>query len=156
MALASLPPTPSVMRERPRDRRKFIISTPMWKFIWSVGGLFFVLMTSLLWYFERDGLTPYEQSLFFIAFVMLQFWNLFNARAFLTGRSAFDLHGCKEFLIIVALIFFGQIAIVELGGAMFNVVPLHIKHWLIIILLTSPILLVGEAARFIKNLYKRT
>ena len=151
MALASLPPTPAVMHERPRDRRKFIISTPMWKFIWSVGGLFFVLMTALLWYFERDGLTPYEQSLFFTTFVMLQFWNLFNARAFLTGRSAFDLRGCKEFLFIVALIFFGQIAIVELGGAMFNVEPLNIQDWLLIILLTSPILLVGEAVRFIKQ-----
>ena len=152
MALASLPPTEAVMRERPRDRRKFIISTPMWQFILWTGGLFFVLMTALLWYFERDGhIIPYDQSLFFTTFVMLQFWNLFNARAFLTGRSAFDLRGCKEFLFIVALIFFGQIAIVELGGAMFNVVPLNIKHWLLIILATSPVLFIGEAIRFFKR-----
>ena len=152
MALASLPPTEAVMRERPRDRRKFIISTPMWQFILWTGGLFFVLMTALLWYFERDGhITDYKQSLFFTTFVMLQFWNLFNARAFLTGRSAFDLRGCKEFLFIVALIFFGQIAIVELGGAMFNVVRLNIKHWLLIILATSPVLFIGEAIRFLKK-----
>ena len=175
MALASLPPTPAVMRERPRDRRKFIISTPMWQFILGVGGLFFVLMTGLLRLFEHADisdlhsfaslfvsgslspdrgvvLSPYEQSLFFTTFVMLQFWNLFNARAFLTGRSAFNLRGCSEFLFIVALIFFGQILIVEFGGKMFNVVPLHWHDWLIIILITSPVLFIGEIVRYLKGL----
>ncbi len=152
MALASLPPTESVMRERPRDRRKFIISTPMWHFILWVGGLFFIVMTALLWYFERDGhINAYDQSLFFTAFVMLQFWNLFNARAFLTGRSAFNLHHCREFLFIATLIFFGQIFIVELGGPMFNVVPLRVLDWLIIIAITSPVLLAGEAIRWLKS-----
>lgn len=152
MALASLPPTEAVMRERPRDRRKFIISTPMWQFILWTGGLFFVVMTIVLWYFERDGhISPYDQSLFFTTFVMLQFWNLFNARAFLTGHSAFDLRNCKEFLFIAALIFFGQIAIVELGGKMFNVVPLDVRHWVIIFLVTSPVLLLGESIRFFKS-----
>ncbi len=152
MALASLPPTEAVMRERPRDRRKFIISTPMWQFILWTGGLFFVVMTIVLWYFERDGhISPYDQSLFFTTFVMLQFWNLFNARAFLTGHSAFDLRNCKEFLFIAALIFFGQIAIVELGGKMFNVEPLDVRHWVIIFLVTSPVLLLGESIRFFKS-----
>jgi Ca2+-transporting ATPase len=82
---------------------------------------------------------------------MLQFWNLFNARAFLTGHSAFDLRNCKEFLFIAALIFFGQIAIVELGGKMFNVVPLDVRHWVIIFLVTSPVLLLGESIRFFKS-----
>ena len=150
MALASLPPTESVMRERPRNRHKFIISTPMWQFILWVGGLFFVLMTALLWYFEREGLTPREQSLFFTTFVMLQFWNLFNARAFLTGKSAFHLRHCREFLFIASLIFFGQIFIVELGGQMFNVVPLSLRDWLVIFLATSPILLFGELVRVLK------
>lgn len=149
MALASLPPTESVMRERPRDRRKFIISTPMWHFIIWVGGLFFVVMTALLWYFERDGhINAYDQSLFFTAFVMLQFWNLFNARAFLTGKSAFNLHHCREFLFIASLIFFGQIFIVEVGGLMFNVVPIRALDWLYIIAITSPVLLTGEAIRW--------
>ena len=152
MALASLPPTEAVMHERPRDRRKFIISTPMWHFILCVGGLFFLSMTALLWYFERDGhISAYDQSLFFTAFVMLQFWNLFNARAFLTGKSAFELHQCREFLFIASLIFFGQIFIVEVGGPMFNVVPLQLSDWLIIIALTSPVLLVGEAIRWLKS-----
>ena len=155
MALASLPPTESVMRERPRDRRKFIISTPMWQFILWVGGLFFVLMTALLWYFERDGLTPREQSLFFTTFVMLQFWNLFNARAFLTGKSAFHLRHCREFLFIASLIFFGQIFIVELGGQMFNVVSLSLRDWLFIFLVTSPILLFGELVRLMKQSKKQ-
>ena len=161
------------MHERPRDRRKFIISTPMWHFILGVGGFFFVLMGVSLWMAEhanvndigdffmmlvqgnitwaRDGLTSYELSIFFTTFVMLQFWNLFNARAFLTGKSAFNLRGCKEFLFIAALIFFGQILIVEFGGTMFNVVPLELDEWLGIMLITSPVLLLGEGVRFLKE-----
>ena len=173
MALASLPPTKSVMRERPRDRRKFIISTPMWHFILGIGGLFFVLMTGLLWLFEHaevtdlstffslivngrqswahNALSPFELSLFFTIFVMLQFWNLFNARAFLTGQSAFALKGCRGFLFIVSLIFVGQILIVQFGGQMFNVVPLEWDEWLFIILATSPVILVGEGWRRLKQ-----
>lgn len=150
MALASLPPSSVVMHERPRDRHKFIISTPMWHFIIGLGFLFFVMMTALLWVMERDGFTPREHSLFFTAFVMLQFWNLFNARAFLTGASALKLRGCKGFLSIVAIIFFGQIAIVQLGGAMFNVVPLTFRDWLLLIVITSPVFLVGEVIRWLK------
>ncbi len=169
MALASLPPTSAVMRERPRDRRKFIISRPMWRFIMGIGGLFFLFMTGLLWLFEHaevdsvgslisllqgvnnhvrhSHLSPYELSFFFTTFVMLQFWNLFNARAFLTRHSAFDLRGCREFLAIVAVIFFGQLLIVGLGGRMFNVVPLDFTTWLFIILGTAPVMLVGEVLR---------
>ena len=152
MALASLPPTESVMLERPRDRRKFIISSPMWQFILSVGGLFFVLMTALLWRLESDGFTLRDQSIFFTTFVMLQFWNIFNARAFLTHRSAFHLRGCKGFLTIVTIIFFGQILIVQYGGQMFNVTKLAWNEWLIIILATSPTLLIGETIRLVKFL----
>ncbi len=176
MALASLPPTPAVMKERPRDRRRFIISRPMWHFILGVGGLFFVLMTALLWILEHaavhdlsdffalivhgqqrwvhDSLSAYELSIFFTTFVMLQFWNLFNARAFLTGRSAFDLRGCSEFRTIVALIFLGQILIVQLGGTMFNVVPLQADEFLFIIVATSPVLLIGELVRWLKTRIK--
>lgn len=150
MALASLPPTESVMLERPRDRRKFIISSPMWQFILSVGGLFFVLMTALLWRLESDGFTLRDQSIFFTTFVMLQFWNIFNARAFLTHRSAFHLRGCKGFLTIVTIIFFGQILIVQYGGQMFNVTGLAWDVWLTIILATSPTLLIGEIIRLYK------
>lgn len=177
MALASLPPTEAVMHERPRDRRKFIISRPMWHFIIGVGGFFFLLMVGALWVAEhanvedigdffsllfqgqyrwqRDGLSDYELSMFFTTFVMLQFWNLFNARAFLTGRSAFDLRGCKEFLFIAALIFFGQILIVEFGGKMFNVKPMQFDEWVGIILITSPVLLLGEGVRYVKEILKK-
>lgn len=173
MALASLPPTESVMHERPRDRRKFIISTPMWHFILGVGGMFFVLMTTVLWIFEHanvtdlsdlisliingqqqwthDALSPFELSIFFTTFVMLQFWNLFNARAFLTGRSAFNLNGCNGFLFIVGLIFIGQILIVQFGGQMFNVRPLEWDEWLVIIAFTSLVLIVGEGVRILKK-----
>ena len=139
------------MREQPRDRRKFIISTPMWQFILSVGGLFFVLMTALLWHFERDGhINAQDQSIFFTTFVMLQFWNIFNARAFLTRHSAFNLRGCKGFLTIVTIIFFGQVLIVQYGGQMFNVTGLAWDVWLAIILATSPTLLIGEMIRLYK------
>ncbi len=106
MALASLPPSQSVMKEKPRSREAFIINRPMWKSIVGVGGIFFLLLLGLLYYFEHTditcltevghvamgantGLSGYELSLFFTIFVFLQFWNMFNARAFETGRSAF-------------------------------------------------------------------
>ncbi len=78
---------------------------------------------------------------------MLQFWNMFNARAFATGRSALHLKGCKGFLLIAALIFVGQVLIVTFGGAFFNVEPLPLTTWLLIIGITSLVLWVGEAVR---------
>ncbi|MBP3730689.1 MAG: calcium-translocating P-type ATPase, PMCA-type [Mailhella sp.] len=164
MALASLPPSESVMLETPRDRNSFIIDEPMRVRIIGVGGAFFVLLIILTWVFEHsdihampdlfgvsltsaNGLSEYELSLFFTIFVMLQFWNMFNARAYATGESAFHFKGCGAFLFISALIFFGQIAIISIGGRFFNVVPLSIADWMFIIVATSPVLLVGEAAR---------
>ena len=171
MALASLPPTHKVMHERPRDREAFIISKPMWKSIIGVGGFFFVLLLGLVWMFDSYDIpsmtnifdfnvgegenvgkfTPYELSMFFTIFVMLQFWNLFNARAFLTGKSAFNLKDCSGFITIVLVIFIGQIAIVSLGGQFFNVTPLAVIDWVIIIAATSLVLWVGEIARAISR-----
>jgi Ca2+-transporting ATPase len=96
------------------------------------------------------GLTPYELTVFFTTFVFLQFWNLFNARAFATGRSALHFKDCGEFVLVLAMILAGQILIVELGGALFNVISLGITDWLIIILGTSPVLIIGELLR-LKN-----
>lgn len=96
-------------------------------------------------------MTAYELSAFFTVFVMLQFWNMFNARAFHTGRSAFHLKDCKGFLFIAAFILIGQIAIVQLGGEMFNVTPLSFIDWVLIILSTSFVLWFGEALRLIKK-----
>ena len=164
MALASLPPARSVMHEKPRSRSAFIISRPMWRFIVGVGGIFFLLLLGLLYYFEHTditsltqvgtvpmgantGLTPYELSLFFTIFVFLQFWNMFNARAFATGRSAFHFKGCSGFLLIALVILVGQIVIVTIGGQFFNVTPLRITDWLIIIGATSVVLWIGELLR---------
>ncbi len=168
MALASLPPTESVMSEKPRPRTAFIINKAMWRSIGWVGGLFFVLLLGFLYYLEHTsitsltqigsapmhgntGLSPYELSVFFTVFVFLQFWNMFNARAFATGRSAFHFKGCGEFLLIAAAILFGQIAIVQLVGAInpdfFNAVPLGFTDWLIIIGSTSMVLWIGEFIR---------
>lgn len=149
MALASLPPSERVMKERPRNRKAFIISTPMRWFILGVGSLFTVFLLVIFFYFElRGGFSHYDHSLFFTIFVMLQLWNLLNAKSFMTGRSAFaQLSESREFVFIFLLIFFGQIAIVQLGGSMFNVVPLSPMHWLYIILGTSPIFIVGELVK---------
>ena len=166
MALASLPPSASVMREKPRDRNTFIINRPMWWSIVGVGGIFFLLLFALLWIFEHaditsltdlcslhlggeTGLSAYELSLFFTIFVFLQFWNLFNARAFETGRSAFHFKNCSGFVLIAAVILFGQIGIVSIGGEFFNVTPLKLTDWLIIIGSTSIVLWIGELVRLL-------
>lgn len=152
MALASLPPSQSVMAERPRDRQRFIISKPMRQFIIGVGLLLTIILLVLFFYDEQGGFNLHEKSVFFTVFVMLQFWNLFNAKAFLTGRSAFHgLSHCREFLFIVACIFFGQILIVQLGGQMFNVEPLSLSEWGIIVGATSFVCVIGEMARWLKG-----
>lgn len=166
IALSILPPSENVMNDPPRDRKAFIINNYMIWNIVGVGILFFVVLFALLHAFNyldvkslmdllhcklgaNNGLSPYEHSLFFTTFVMLQFWNMFNARAFETGRSAFHFRGCKSFVLIAATILIGQILIVELGGQMFNVVPLKLSDWLIIVAATSLVLWVGEVIRLI-------
>ena len=164
MALASLPPSKSVMTEKPRSRSAFIINPSMWKFIIGVGGLFFFVLIGFVYYFEHtnitsltelwsvpfgenSGLSGYELSLIFTIFVFLQFWNMFNARAFATGKSAFHFKDCGGFLLIAAIILGGQILIVELGGNFFNVEPLKFLDWIIIIGCTSIVLWIGELLR---------
>lgn len=169
MALASLPPNETVMRGKPRDRSAFIINKSMKWNILSIGLLFTFILLAFYYLFEnydvvslfalvdtdialqeQRGLSAYEISLFFTIFVMLQFWNMFNARAIATGHSAFhEISSCRGFVSIVALIFFGQILIVELGGAMFNVVPLSISDWLITVGATSLVLWIGEFVRLV-------
>lgn len=169
MALAALPPSSSVMKDKPRDRKEFIISKSMWRSILGVGLLFFALLTALLVVFDNlditslydfsglqwgdnSGLTPYELSLFFTIFVFLQFWNMFNARAFATGKSALNLKHCGEFLLIALMIVGGQILIVEFGSEFFETEPLKILDWLIIIGSTSLVLWFGELFRLIYRL----
>lgn len=166
MALASLPPSPQVMNAKPRDRSAFIITSHMKRRIISTGGLFFLLMMALLYLFRHADvesllqpwhldfsspghISPYELSLFFTLFVMLQFWNLFNARAFGTGRSAFHIAHCDGFVFIALLILVGQYLIVTFGGTMFSVVPLKAADWGIVFAATSAVLWVGELRRLI-------
>ena len=92
-------------------------------------------------------LTPYELSMFFTIFVMLQFWNMFNARAFKTGRSAFHFKDCSGFGLIAFIILVGQVFIVTVGGEMFNVTPIKPLDWTIIIAGTSVVLWIGELLR---------
>ena len=151
MALASLPPSESVMQEKPRNRGAFIISGDMaWQMI-GVGGAFFVLLLFLLYWYETNGWSLYEQSLFFTIFVMLQFWNMFNVRAYATADSALKVKGCHGFLFIAQLVFFGQLLIVTLGGRFFNVTPLCWRDWLVIIGATSFVLWIGEGWRWMKK-----
>ena len=155
-ALASLPPNWSVMKERPRksgENGDFIITKPMAKSIFGVGFLFVVIQVAMLVWLNADGmLTPYEQSVFFTFFVMLQFWNMFNAKAYMTGCSAFKgLSSNHTFLAVCALIVVGQVLIVSFGGVMFNVVPLSLESWAVITASTSVVLWVGEIVRLIKR-----
>ncbi len=163
-AMASLPPSASVMKDKPRPREAFIINNAMKRFIICIGGIFFLVLLAILYYFEHTditclteigsvtmggntGLSGYELSLFFTIFVFLQFWNMFNARAFETGRSAFHFKGCEGFSLIALSILFGQILIVSIGGEFFNVEPLRLIDWLIIIAGTSLVLWIGEIIR---------
>lgn len=169
MALASLPPSARVMHEKPRDRSSFIIDKAMGRGILMVGGLFFVILLALYYLFHTydirsmtdlfsltmvDGLptiTRYEQSLFFTLFVWLQFWNMFNARAFKSGRSAFHFKGARGFVLIALVILVGQLFIVNFGGEMFSVTPLTWKDWFLTFVLTSPVLLIGEVVRVVRK-----
>ena len=171
MALASLPPSESVMNDKPRDRNAFILNKAMYQNILGVGGFFFVLLLVLLYVFEHsnitqltdllnvqlgasDGLTPYELTLFFTIFVMTHFFYLFCARAFETGKSALHFKGCKGLLIIAIIILVGQIAMVEIPGLQnfFNVTGLKFEDWVIIIVGSSLVLWIREIWSLLKKI----
>ena len=171
MALASLPPSESVMKDKPRDRNAFILNKAMYQNILGVGGFFFVLLLVLLYVFEHsnitqltdllnvqlgasDGLTPYELTLFFTIFVMTHFFYLFCARAFETGKSALHFKGCKGLLIIAIIILVGQIAMVEIPGLQnfFNVTGLKFEDWVIIIVGSSLVLWIREIWSLLKKI----
>ena len=178
LALASLPPDEHVMLEKPRSIKAHIITPGMGRTIRGTGLLFVIFLTGLLqylnhtdihsfaqieWseffstYFRFDGnghLSTYELSLFFTTFVMLQFWNMFNAKAFATGTSACAAIGkCTGFIGVGLLIVVGQILIVTFGGEMFSVTPLSIDDWWQLILSTSIVFIAGEIFRFFNNTF---
>ena len=177
LALASLPPSKRVMDDKPRPRGANIISRDMAKGIFGVGGFFVLLLFGFIQYFKNKDITSltqfsvvdyckhffhfgapegslsgYELSMFFSIFVFLQFWNMFNAKAYRTGKSAFSHIGQSSgFLGIAAVIVIGQVLITTLGGQMFNVTPLQLIDWAIIIAGTSLVLWIGEIRRAIKK-----
>lgn len=149
LALASLPPSRSVMREKPRRNGDFILSRPMIRSIVGTGSLFVAVLLGMLVAFG-SGITVYELSAFFTVFVMLQFWNMFNAKAFGTKRSALaGLGKCYAFLGVLALILVGQFAIVTWGGEVFRTIPLSAGDWGLIIGATSAVLWGGELVRLV-------
>ena len=153
-ALASLPPEERVMKLPPRDSSAFII-TPLMRWNIILTGLFFVV--SLLWLmlFMNDGgegLSRYELSMFFTIFVMLQFWNMFNAKSFNSGGSAFrGLIKSPGYLLVSLLIVLGQVLIVQFGGDVFRTVPLSFIDWIYITAGTSVVLWIGELTRLFKR-----
>ncbi len=179
MALASLPPDLAVLKDKPRSRDAFIITKDMGRRIFGVGLVFVAVLFGFIQYFMHCGVeslaefklhdyfasyfnfsklggefTPKELSLLFTIFVFMQFWNIFNAKAYRTHQSALkgllDKDIRRGFGITLLIIFFGQILIVTFGGEMFNVVPLPLGDWLRIIIGTSVILWIGEIERLVE------
>lgn len=154
MALASLPPEEDVMREKPRNRDEAIISRRMFKTILTVGITFFIMMFAMLiWCLHCDpGIQLHELTVFFTTFVMLQFWNLFNAKVL--GGNTSALAGLRHdhgLNIVLLLILGGQWLIVTFGGEMFRTVPMSAYEWAAIIVCTSPVLWIGEIIRWVKR-----
>ena len=158
LALASIPPSESVMSEKPRKSTDFIITKPMRYFILGMGLAFLALLMGMLFWFnnEEGGMTAHRLTVFFTFFVMLQFWNLFNARVFGTSDSAFTgISKSYGMELIILAILGGQILIVQFGGAVFRTVPLDLMTWITIVSSTSLVLWIGELIRFVQRLTKR-
>ena len=162
LALATEPPHWGVMKNPPRDPEDFILTKSMMKNILTVATIFIIFLVGFLFYLQKDGpinldvpADVYKLSVFFSVFVMLQIWNLFNARCLGLTTSAFHrLFENKGFIIIFSIIFIGQILMVQFGGNIFRTVPLSLTHWLIIIAGTSVVLWVGELSRLFSRLKK--
>jgi Ca2+-transporting ATPase len=176
LALASLPPTQTVMQEKPRSVNEHILKG-MGTGILGVGGIFTAVLLGICIYFqhtdvtslmdvingtvswgENNGLSAYELGLFFTIFVMLQFWNLFNAKAFMTNKSAFNGISWKDtkwFILIAIIIFVGQVLMTEIPGLqeMFNVAEggINVLDWVIITAATSLVLVIGEIIRAVRK-----
>jgi Ca2+-transporting ATPase len=157
LALASIPPNDEVMQEQPRSSEAFIITPSMMRTILGWGIAFIVALGALYGYFMvNGGITPYALTIFFTVFVLMQFWNLFNARVWGSQRSAFSGFKHTYTLPAVALVILvGQFLIVQWGGALFRTVPLPMQTWLWLLLLTSPVLWIGELIRWFQHPKKR-
>lgn len=180
MALASLPPSPKVMQDKPRDRKAFILNKSMYANILGVGTAFFLMLLVLTLIFqhadinsvfdlfklqlgEANPITPYEQTLLFSIFVWTHFWYMFNSRTYGTDKSMFNVPYGTSFWIIIGVILLGQILIVEVGYNFFNVEPMfhNATHpnawldWVLIVALSSVVLWIREIWNIICNLFKK-
>ncbi len=158
MALASIAPSADVMNEKPRRRSDFIITPTMRNHIFGVGLAFLLLLMGALAYFNNlpGGMNTHHLTMFFTLFVMLQFWNLFNASVFGTNHSVFkDANHAKGMLSVAAIILVGQIIIVTFGGKVFRTEPISVAEWLYIVGGTSFVLWIGEASRAVKRLISK-
>lgn len=156
LALASLPPSHEVMKEKPRKASDFIINKSIGFGILFCGIVFFLVMFALLVYCERrgkGGVDVHELTMFFTTFVMIQFWNLFNAKALMSHHTAFR-HFLKDkgMILVLVLVLVGQWIIVTFGDEMFRTTPLSLHEWLLIIGSTSVVLWVGELWRAFKRM----
>jgi len=151
MALASLPPSKDVLKEMPRKQSDFIISNKMFRGILTHGIFFFIVLFSMLYYYGNEvsnGITTHHLTIFFTTFVMIQLWNLFNAKTFGCKDSAFsNLKQSKGLLLVFLIVLIGQWLIVSFGGKMFRTEPLSLCEWGVIIALTSLVLWVEELKR---------
>ena len=155
MALASIPPSADVMKEKPRKTSDFIITKPMRYNILGVAICFLAILMSLIVHIKGLPMAEVPTALtsFFTIFVMLQFWNLFNASVFGTNHSVFkDARQAFGMISVAGIILIGQIIIVEFGGKVFRTVPLSLSEWLFIIGSTSIVLWTGEIWRWIQRL----
>lgn len=156
LALATEPPSDDVMEQSPRNKLAFIITPDMWKWILGLGLAFIIaLVTYVIHITPEGGGDPqrHDVTMLFTGFVMLQFWNLFNARVYGTNHSFVKgLFSNMSFLLIMGIILFGQILAVEFGGTIFRTESLSIQDWLILAAVTCPVLVVGEIVRFIGRL----
>lgn len=156
LALASLPPSHEVMKDKPRKASDFIINKSIGFCILFCGIVFFLVMFALLVYCERrgkGGVDVHELTMFFTTFVMIQFWNLFNAKALMSHHTAFR-HFLKDkgMILVLVLVLVGQWIIVTFGGEMFRTTPLSLHEWLLIICSTSVVLWAGELWRTFKRM----
>ena len=153
MALASLPPSREVLDAQPRSADAFIITAGLRRGVVMVGFLLFAVTAAMLYYLERHtAMGTRELTIFFTVFVMIQWWNLFNARSLCSRHSALHrIWACPAFLLVLLMIFVGQWLIVTYGGRIFRTEPLTPLTWLVIIASTSPVLILGELYRWFRR-----
>lgn len=157
LALASEPSYKEVMQKKPRGINDFIISRPMMFNIFGVGFIFLAILLGFLLWMNKDGeVSVYELSVFFTTFVMMQFWNMFNARTLGSNNSAFYKLGENRNFIAIAVLILGlQIVIIQFGGGFFRTEPLSLQHWIMILTGTSFVLWIGEIKRMIARAKNR-